>query len=184
MAEEDALFAFESGLQPSIALELRKAGNSKLSEALALAARVGSISSAAASAPGMSHGRSIPIHQMEFDGTPFSRLEQLERREQMERMVDERVESRLNAITSGMGAKTQTQRGYQQERSAGGPRGRFGNRPGSGTGSQQRLPAIPGVPAQVVEQRRAANQCYRCGSADHNRFDCPNAVSAIASQTN
>jgi hypothetical protein len=39
-------------------------------------------------------------------------------------------------------------------------------------------PTISGVPAFVVEQRRAANQCYRCGSGEHQGRQCPNATSA------
>jgi hypothetical protein len=34
------------------------------------------------------------------------------------------------------------------------------------------------VPASVVEQRRAAKQCLRCGSGEHIGMECPNIPSA------
>ena len=168
LGEENALFAFERGLRPNLAEKLREHGVKTLREAIAMAARVGSLQQSAA----QSHGRSAVANQMgvdDGDGSS-SRLE--------------RIEAALNAMAardnSGMGAKTQTQRGYQQERGRGGGRGgfqgsrggRFGGRPAMGT------PTIPGVPASVVEQRRAANQCYRCGSGEHQGRQCPNATSA------
>ena len=104
-------------------------------------------------------------------------------------LEDRIARSVLNALQSqgvgngsGLGAKTQTQRGYAEERKAGsrggrgaarGRGGRFGGRGGGGITYN-----IPGVPAAVVEQRRAAGQCLRCGSGDHRGMECPNAPSA------
>ena len=170
LGEENALFAFERGLRPNLAEKLREHGVKTLREAIAMAARVGSLQQAAA----QSHGRGATVNQMDADdgsGTS-SRLD--------------RIEAALNALTSmggsngaGMGAKTQTQRGYEQQRGAGGRGGNRGGRGGRfGGGGPARTPSVPGVPSTVVEQRRAAGQCYRCGSAEHTRFECPNAISA------
>lgn len=166
MAEEDALYAFERGLRRDLAEKLRVEGVTTLQQAIALVARVGGLLASSNTLP----GRSAGANQMEIDsgdGAEPSRLD--------------RIEAALNALAAvqiggaaGMGAKTQTQRGYQQERGGrGGLRGRggrFGGRGGAGA-------SIPGVPPAVVEQRRAAGQCFRCGSADHLSRECPNAVS-------
>ena len=172
LGEENALFAFERGLRPNLAEKLREHGVKTLREAIAMAARVGSLQQAAA----QPHGRGAAANQMDVDegSGASSRLD--------------RIEAALNALSAnggGMGAKTQTQRDYQQERNAGGRGGsrggrgrggRFGGR--GGAADPPLIPKIPGVPAATVEQRRAAGQCYRCGSAEHSRFDCPNATSA------
>lgn len=175
LGEENALFAFERGLRRELAVELRKQGVATLKEAIALVARVGGLLQASAGTP---QGRGSAANQMDVDDGDgsASRLD--------------RIEAALNALTSGaqgssgtgMGAKTQTQRGYQQERGVsgrgggrGGRGGRFGGRGGSS--DPPLIPKVPGVPAAIVEQRRAAGQCYRCGSAEHTRFECPNATS-------
>lgn len=107
--------------------------------------------------------------------------------------MEERItRSVLNALQmqgsamAGLGAKTQTSRGYQQERSGarGGFRGGRWSGRGGPAGGPARIPNVPGVPAAVVEQRRAAGQCYRCGSAEHTRFECVNASSASAHSSN
>ncbi len=170
MGEADALHAFVRGLRRDIAVELRKQRVQTVADAIELAAHVGSI--AAGAAASTTQGRPAHANQMDTDDGDGSanRLD--------------RIEAALNAMAardnSGMGAKTQTHRGYAQERGRGGGRGgfqggrggRFGGRPAMGT------PTIPGVPASVVEQRRAANQCYRCGSSEHQGRQCPNATSA------
>lgn len=105
--------------------------------------------------------------------------------------VEERIaRSVLNALDSragadgagnnGWGAKTNTRRGYEQQRGGGGYRGGArGGRTGGYT-----APSIPGVPAAVVEQRRAAGQCFRCGSADHPARTCTSASSATFKPSN
>lgn len=174
MSEADALFAFESGLQPMLALELRKAASTKLTDALALAARVGGITEAASA--GSSQGRSSPAasaHQMDCSESVEERIT---------RSVLNALQAQGSNAQTGFGAKTQTQRGYHQDRRGPG-RGRAGSSAGGRFGEQRSLPPVPGVSAAVVEQRRAAGQCYRCGSADHTRFECPNATSSSASHS-
>jgi hypothetical protein len=173
MDEADALFAFENGLSgEAIKLELRKAGTEDLKQAIAMAARVGGITatSSPASSSSWVPSRGAAANQMDIDSESSRRLD--------------RLEATLNAIAAaqGTGAKTQTQHGYQQERVA--ARGRYAGHPGSrggGSGGPYRPPSVPGVPAAVIQQRKAANQCYRCGSAEHTRFDCPNAISSSGS---
>jgi hypothetical protein len=171
MSEADALFAFESGANPAIALELRKQGSARLTDAIALAARVGGITAAASSS--IPYGRQAAINQMDIDGgvDGASRLD--------------RIEAALNALTSaranGEGAvpseRGNLTKGHGNVSSRGGARrgrgGRFGGRGGGFAGY-----SIPGVPAGVVDQRRAAGQCLRCGSGDHRGMECPNVPSA------
>jgi hypothetical protein len=170
MSEADALFAFESGANPAIALELRKQGSAHLADALALAARIGGIAAAASAAP----ARGAAVNQMDVDDGDgaSSRLD--------------RIEAALNALTSaggnsgaGMGAKAQTNRGYAQERERGSG-GRGGGRGGARSGrfAPRGPPAVPGVPQHVVQQRWDAKQCLRCGQGGHNSHACPNAISA------
>jgi hypothetical protein len=160
MAEEDALYAFERGLRRELAVELRKQGVATLQEAIALVARVGGLLQATAAGGPHSERRSS-VHQMDVDDGDGAASS-----------LDERIQRAvLNAMrerdggSSGLGAKTQTHQGYTQERRRGG---------GGGFGP----PQIPGVPAHVMEQRRADNLCFRCGSGAHQSRECPNAASA------
>ena len=175
LGEENALYAFERGLRRDLAVELRKQGVSTLREAIALAARVGGLLQQAA-AP-QSRGTAA-VNQMDIDDDGSASLDD---------RIQQAVLNAMYARDSGsMGAKTQTHRGYTQERGRGGGRGGpQGGRGGRfGGGGPARIPNVPGVPAAVVEQRRAAGQCYRCGSAEHTRFECTNASSASARSTN
>lgn len=178
MAEEDALYAFERGLRRDLAEKLRVQGVSTLREAIAMAARVGGLTAAHASAP---VGRTAAaVHQMEVDDGEEAALE-----ERIARSVLNALQTQSGGATAGLGAKTQTHRGYPSERSAGygGTRGGRGGRPGGHSGGAH-VPKVPGVPAAIVEQRRAAGQCYRCGSSEHTRFDCTQASSATPSPLN
>ncbi len=168
MSQNDALFAFESGLSAHLAEKLRVQGVTTLQEAIGLAARVGGLMQSAV-------GRNAAAHQMSVDDgeNSASRLD--------------RIEAALNALSSGaqggsgvgMGAKTQTQRGYQQERNAGGRGSNRGGRGGRfGGGWPRGPPVVPGVSADTVKQRLDAQQCVRCGGNGHRSPACPNAISA------
>jgi DNA topoisomerase-3 len=101
--------------------------------------------------------------------------------------LDQRIQQAvLNAMhaqgNSGMGAKTQTQRSYSQEREqrGGGRGGRGGQSGGRGGrfGMRSGPLFVPGVPEQVVRERYHAQQCLRCGQGGHISHACPNAISA------
>ena len=169
MAEEDALYAFERGLRRELAVELRKQGVSSLQDAIALVARVGGLLQASGSG-GAHPTRSAAINQMDIDDGDGASLD-----ERISKAVLNAMQSQNNG---GMGAKTQTQRGYQQEQRGGGRGGFRGGRGGRFGSRPLTTPVIPGVPAAVVEQRRAAGQCFRCGSDEHQGRQCPNATSA------
>jgi hypothetical protein len=165
MAEDDALHAFKRGLRADISSELRKQRVTTLADAIDLAAHVGS-----EAAPQQNRQS---LHQMDVDDGSASRLD--------------RIEAALNALSSahgnaGMGAKTQTQRGYSQERERrGGGRGGRGGQSGGGGGRfgmRSGPPVVPGVPEQVVRDRYHAQQCMRCGQDGHRYHTCPNAISA------
>jgi hypothetical protein len=176
MSEADALFAFESGLAPVISLEIRKQGSAKLADALALAARIGGITAASVV---QSQGRAAAANRMEVDDGDGNGAS-----------LDDRItRAVLNAMhsqgttSSGLGGRTQTQRGYSEDR-RGGFQGRGGSRGGRGGrfgGRGAMTYTIPGVPAALVDQRRAAGQCLRCGSGEHRGMECPNAPSASQS---
>lgn len=184
MAEEDALYAFERGVHPSIALEMRKAGTQRVTDAIALAARIGGLTASSSSAPA---GRSL-AQQMDLGYGVEEALE-----ERVTRAVLNAMQSQAGAGSGrafgGLGAKPQTRpssdarRGYEQARSGrGGARGgRFGGR--NAGDAPRPPPTVPGVPPEVVAQRRAANQCFRCGDDNHRALECPNATSATASHS-
>jgi len=168
LGQENALHAFERGLRRELAVELRKQGVTTLQEAIALAARVGGLMQSSAAQPGRSS-----LNQMDNDDGKG------------EQPPKEIWQALLNAMqsrdTNGMGAKTQTHRGYTQERerNAGGA-GRGGAR-GGGRGGRfapRGPPTVPGVPGHVVQRRWDAQQCLRCGEGGHNSHACPNAISA------
>jgi hypothetical protein len=165
MAEPDARAQFVRGLRRELALKLEDVEweSMPLAQLVAKAARIGG--RAAAAAPASAPVGRQSANQMEMDEG-----------EAQEARIARAV---LNALQagggSGLGARTQTQRGYQNEQ-----RGQ-GHRRFSGRGPRLPLPPpnIPGVPAEVVEQRRAAGQCFRCGDASHRSIECPNLPSAM-----
>jgi hypothetical protein len=181
MGEAEALHAFRRGLSPSLQVELRRANINKLSDAIDLAARVGSIASAAAAA-------STPTPRSGATGA----LNQLAAEDEAEQGMVAVPRSMLNAFhlqaqNNGMGAKTQTQRSYAAEQqqqygfrggrngsSARGGRGGFGN---SGRFNRP-PPTVPGVAPEEVQRRWDAKLCVRCGDANHISPACPNAISA------
>jgi hypothetical protein len=173
MSAKDALFSFESGVAGGLALELRKAGTTSLSDAIALAARIGGLTAAGSSSSSSPPTRSS-AHQMEVDSGDGSFEDRVAR--VVLNVMQSQGSGAPGALT-GLGAKTQTQRGYAQARSGrGGGQGFRGGRSGGrNVGEAPQLPSVPGVSPEVVAQRRAANQCYRCGDASHTRFECMNA---------
>ena len=170
MSEPDARAQFVRGLRQELATKLEDVDweSMPLATLIAKAARIGARSAAAAR---VAQGRPASINQMDVDVGDGASLD-----ERIQRAV-------LNAMSahggSGMGAKTQTQRGYAQERQqgdgaarggfSGGRGGRFGSRP---------PPVVPGVPEAVVRRRMDAKQCVRCGVEGHISPACPNAISA------
>lgn len=179
MSEPDALFAFESGLQPALALELRKQGSSTLADALALAARIGSLTSALAASGSQPHrAAAAAANQMDIDDGDGASLDERISRAVVNAMQSQQAQP--GAGSSGFGAKTQTQRGYQAERSArnGARAGQRGGRGGGSRPNSRPLPVVPGVPPELVQQRWDAKQCLRCGTDGHTSHACTNAISA------
>jgi hypothetical protein len=160
MSEPDASAQFVRGLRRELATKLEDDDweNMPLAALVAKAARIGGRAAAAAAS-----SRAV-VNQMDLDDGDGAAPD-----------VDRITRAVLNALQAqggdmaGIGAKTQTHRGYLSGR--GGAKGGRGDRGG-------RTFAVPGVPAAVVEQRRAAGQCFRCGNSEHRSMECPNAVSA------
>jgi Retrotransposon gag protein len=168
MAEPDARAQFMRGLRRELAIKLEDVDweSMPLAALIAKAARIGGRSAAAQPAAGRSSANQMDVD----DGNGSAgRLD--------------RIEAALNALSSGgggagLGAKTQTQRGYQQERGDGAAAGRGGFRGGRFGGVPRGPPVVPGVPADTVKRRYDAKQCVRCGGEDHRSPACPNAISA------
>ena len=177
MAQSDALFAFESGLNANLAVELRKQGTNTVQDAIALTARIGGLLQATAASGQQQRG--MPVNQLDAanDEDNTNRLD--------------RLEAALNALVTrgpgdtatGTGARTQDRwnRPRQNDPNGGATRGGRDNRGGRsgrfGGGSREPI-AVPGVPPAVVQQRLDAKQCLRCGDSNHRSIACPNAISA------
>lgn len=178
MTEEEALHVFERGLRRDLAEKLRIQGVTTLSDAIGLAARVGGIVAAASSSSSSHAMHPSRANQMEMDSSIGATA-------QMQELIERSVlnalhmqQSGASASSSGVGAKTQTQRGYASNR--GGARGGARGGRGGRFGGQPRPPMeVPGVPASVVSQRLEARQCVRCGDPGHLSYACPNAISAL-----
>jgi hypothetical protein len=171
MSEPDARAQFVRGLRQDLAAKLEDVEweSMPLATLIAKAARIGARSAAAVRA---TQGRpAAAINQMDVDdGAGVS--------------LDERIQRAvLNAMSahgsSGMGAKTQTQRGYAQEHQQGAGAARGGLSGGRGGRFGQRgPPVVPGVPEATVRRRMEAKQCVRCGVEGHISPACPNTISA------
>ena len=173
MAEEDALYAFERGLRRELTEKLRVQGVTTVSDAIALAARVGGIMQASTgSRP------TVSVAQMEMDHENSSSMEQRITQAVLNAMQSHpRTDTGVPGPGAGMGAKTQTQRGYQKRQNL-----RAGPRAGQGRMPMQ-PPQIPGIPDELVQQRWSDQLCLRCGSADHRAMACPNGISARPSSS-
>ena len=152
MAEADALFAFEAGASRDIAVELRKQRVTTAADAIALAAHIGSVADSA------QHSRAAAAaNQMEDDSSVS---------------LDERIlRAVLNAMqhsqqgssdSQGLGAKLQTQRGYKTGARRPRRQSRWSWWARWRTAPRRAHPP-PGVPDEVIEQRREAGRCFRCG---------------------
>ena len=152
MAEPDALYLFQRGLRRDLAEKLLIEGVTKLQDAINMAARVGSVTHQAQARPGAG------LHRMEapVDGVAAELAE---------------LRAQLNAIQQHQGG--QLQRGGRPSQHGRGGRGGFG----SGRGGRQSL-SIPGVPDDVIQQRKEAGLCFRCGSDQHRSAYCGNSVNA------
>jgi hypothetical protein len=166
----EARHAFLRGLRADIAEKLRVAGVDSLSSAIAMAARIGTLTAAAAGAQ-RGNPSGAAVYQMDAGGYSAAQPS-LD-----ERLAD--MQAALNALQSqqAYGTVPQTQRSFPPFRGGrGGQAGRGGR--SAGGSSSRPLPAIPGVPADVIRQRWDARLCLRCGDDGHRAVACPNALSA------
>lgn len=173
MAEAEARPLFVRGLRREIADKIEDDDweAMPLAKIVAKAARIGNRAAGVASS--LPSGPRAAANQMEVDsGAEF---EAAVNRAVLNALAAQGPPGNATSSGSGLGAKTQTQRGYDSARG----RGSFGGQRGGSQGRFQArpLPSIPGVPAHIVEQRRAAGVCYRCGG-DHRSMECPSAPSA------
>jgi|GEM_PF-3429576 len=174
-SEEDKLYQLEQGLRHDIAVKLREHGVKKLEEAITMAARVGNLTETSGSRPS-AQGNTHP-----------ARLQQMEVGDSSDAAARlTRIETTLHAIATqnafgqegphggyqGLGAKTQTYRGYQQQKQ-GGTRGGNAQMPSR---APRPPPAIPGVQQDVVQRRWDGKLCLRCGASDHMSITCPNPI--------
>jgi hypothetical protein len=167
MAEPDARAQFVRGLRRELAIKLEDVDweTMPLAAVVAKAARVGGRTTAAAQPAGQPASGRATLTQMEMDCSD-SALE-----ERISRAVLNVMQSQQ---TQSTGPNAHTHRGQGPQRARGGTSGG----PSARGHDAARIPKVPGVPAEVVERRRAAGECYRCGSKDHTRFDCIHASSS------
>ena len=155
METNGILHAFQRGLRLDLYAEVNKLDNPTLAEMISLVSKMDGVTR-------MGQGNRPAAHQLIH--TPGDLQEQLAA-----------VQAQINAMQDAAGGAP---RGSPR-----GGRGRFGGGRGgcggNGAGRSPRPPPqVPGVPADVLAQRQAAKQCYRCGSGDHHSLACPNAITA------
>lgn len=173
--EDEKLFQFERGLRRDLVEKLRVAGIATLDTAIAMVARVGNLMESVSGRSGSaSSGPPARIHQMEEQPDATMMDVRLNRLEATLNAMHQRSQGSDGAPGGfmGLGAKSQTRRGYQQQAAAGGQggRGRSSSRPA------RPPPVVPGVSPDVVQQRLANRTCLRCGEDGHNSYACPNAI--------
>ena len=169
-SEQDALFTFRSGLNANIAKELLVQRVKTLQEAIDLAASVGGLLQG--TPPTMGGGRSS-VHQL--DGSDGASLDERIQNAVINALQSQRTQQRP-WTRPGADTTHPERRGFVGGR--GNTRGRFGGSRGARSGRGGQSFTVPGVPPMVVEQRRAAGQCFRCGNGEHRSHECPNAISA------
>ena len=185
MAEDDRVYQFARGVRRDIGEKLRLDGVATLAQAITIAARIGNLTEVPARAPASSYGQHPSrLHQMDAMDDVNTELPQSATDARLNRIEG----MLLNAMShhsfgsegpqggyQGLGAKSQTKRGYQQQSSSGGRSGP----PRRGQPFQRRPPpTIPGVPSDIVQRRWDAHQCVRCGESGHQSIACPNPISS------
>ena len=182
MTDDEAVHVFERGLRSDIAAELRKSDVGTVAAAIALAARIGSLTPASTPSTSNPHGRpaAASIRQMQ-DATDIQEMVTTAVLNAMAlRTPQQQQQQPTGHGGTGYGGGTNVLDGNQGgisgrfHRGSGsrGRGGRFGNRPA------RQPPAIPGVSPSVVQQRWDGGQCLRCGANDHRAISCPNAIVA------
>ena len=181
MAEDDRVFQFTRGVRRDIADKLRLDGVATVAQAITIAARIGNLTDGAPRVAAGSYGQQASrLHQMDaMDDVDSATAPQTATDARLHRL-EQTMHQTLNQLQTfaagngGVGAKTQTKRGYQQANSS----GRSGA-PRPGRPFQPRMvPVIPGVSEDVVRSRWDNRQCLRCGQGDHRSLACPNPISS------
>ena len=181
MDDATALHSFEHGLRADIAEKLRVQGVATLNEAITMAARIGGLMSTVptrAAGPSGYQPHPSRLHQMEDVDAPGPAS--------MPSAADARLDRLegmlLNAMSHhsfgaegpqggymGLGAKSQTKRGYQQSTVLRQSRQISGRAEARSTVPAETATHDPGVPDEIVRRRWDNRQCVRCGEAATSR---------------
>jgi hypothetical protein len=164
MGEDDRVHCFVRGLRPAIATQLRIHGVGKLDDAIAMAARVGTLGEMAGPAAAPHYGSaaaSAGSAPMELDA--LAAIEGLER---------ETGEAGEQAATSSAAPITQAQ--FQQLLNAmREQRGRGAGKPAGFDPRDRRLPKVAGLTPAQVKEHMDNGKCFGCGSKEHMSRSCP-----------
>ena len=169
MAEDDRLFAFRSGLQPAIAMQLQVQGVNTLEAAIAMATRMGSFGDAHAAAAA---GRAASGHFPAASSSSASAPMDLSNVEGLEGDSDETGASAPEAGLAELRAEMRQM--LNAMRSArGGSSGAGAGARGARGGFSSNLPRIPHLSPLQVKEYMDAGKCFVCGSTEHRSRDCP-----------
>jgi hypothetical protein len=165
MGEDDRVHCFVRGLRPAIATQLRIHGVAKLDDAIAMAARVGTLGEMAGPAAAPHYGSaaaSAASAPMELDA--LAAIEGLER---------ETGETGEQAATSSAAPITQAQ--FQQLLNAMREQHRrgAGGKPAASDPRDRRLPKVAGLTPTQVKEYMDNGKCFGCGSKEHMSRVCP-----------
>jgi hypothetical protein len=173
MAEPEARAQFVRGLRKDLAEKLEDDDweSMPLAAVVAKAARKGG-----RAASMQAQGKAATASQMEVDDGDGASL--AERMDQLQATLNA-MQASQSGNSDGSSVHTNNSapvgRGFGSQRGGawrGGRGGGFGARGGSSRPAFP--PPVPGVPREVVEQRYAAKQCFRCGDPNHPYAKCQN----------
>jgi hypothetical protein len=180
MAEDDRVFQFTRGVRRDIADKLRLDGVATVTQAITIAARIGNLTDGTLRPAAGSYSQPLArLHQMDAMEDVDAPMQQTAMDARLNRL-EQTMHQTLNQLQTfaaghaGVGAKTQTKRGYQQSHGSGQQGGPRPSRPFQ----PKMAPAIPGVPEDVVRSRWDNRLCLRCGQGDHRSLACPNPISS------
>jgi hypothetical protein len=159
MSNDDRLFQFIRGLRPTIGVQLRVHGVTTVSDAIAMASRIGGISDV------QQQGGAVPSSSVPMELDALDGIEGLEADTSTATdapITRGELQQLLNAIREG--------------RRGTGASSNSNNSNGNGRYVPRGLPTHPNLTPDQVREYMEAGKCFGCGSKDHRGRQCPKRI--------
>jgi hypothetical protein len=168
MSEDDRVHRFVQGLTPPLRAHLNTHGVTTLAAAIAMAARVGSLSALGSTAAGGS--APMDVNHIDVDSSDSDDDAGAASHHAPDAPVTQRqLQQLLHAVQAN---RSSSARGRGNSRQAQNTRGREVHR---------NLPRIPHLTPIQVKEYMEAGKCFTCGSTEHRGRDCPKRVATAQS---